>query len=133
MNTDKGVINELERINDKVIYPIGLLLISLLVDWLLPVTLTLVPVLNIIAITVMVYICFKKFFILRNNSYLFSNKISSYGKAKYFNFLSGTFVLIAGFLFVFGVSEQLVFLAFICGVLFMIYYDLALKNERNLR
>jgi hypothetical protein len=133
MDNVSDVKESLSRQNRKIGMVIAIILSSLLIDMAMTQTIFLTLLLGILGLGILAHICFKKWWILKQNSHLFEIYDSNYNKAKYYNVLCGITVLLVILIVLFSSISGLFYIAIALGLFFGVVFQDAGECERNLK
>ena len=132
MSQYSDVIFEIESKNDKISFVIAALLVSIIASFATP-NIWLVPILQLLGMGILTYICWGKAFILHKNKKILTEPFGSCWKATYFNTIAGAISAIVTCIVLFGVGNNIFYFGALLGFVFMIFYDDAHKNERKIK
>ena len=124
-------MNEIEKLklnlsneDKKVRLSFSILVSAFIIDLILSAQIFLIPMLYLLGLSVLLYMCLKKWYLLSKAKWIFTDSHSAYFKAKHYNMAAAFFVCLitAGFLFaVYG--NAIMPLAVLSGFFFGLFYN----------
>ena len=133
MNNVLEVKEALSKQGKKVVLAVTIIISSILIDMAVPQTLFLSLILSLVGLGILSYMCFKKWWILKQNEHLFERYDSNYNKARYYNILACITVLIVIPIILFATVGKLFYVAIALGIFYGVITNKSEECERSLK